>query len=355
VRSSVPGAVARFRAAGVRVVMITGDHASTARAIAAQAGLDLAGGVCTLSELAELPEDARADRVARVNVFARVTPEGKLMLVRALAARGEIVAMTGDGVNDAPALKAAQIGIALGARATDVAREAAALVLTGDDFGTIADAMVLGRRIYENLRRAMLYVIAVHVPIAALSLLPVLLGEPALLLPVHVMFLEMIIDPACTLAFEAETPDAALLARPSRRVGDSLFDRRSLVTGVLQGSVLGLAVLGLYTYALRSQASVDVARATAFSALVLGNLALIAVQRSRTRSAFSEMFRSKNAAATWVTGLATLALVLMLVVPGLRHLAHFALPPAALLGWALVTGLASVLWFDATKWRRQPR
>jgi Ca2+-transporting ATPase len=352
VRASVPAAVQAFRAAGIRVVMITGDHAATARAIAEKAGLDLEGGVMTGAELQALAPEARARAVARVNVFARATPELKLMLVQAFSARGEIVAMTGDGVNDAPALKAADIGVALGVRGTDVAREAAALVLTTEDFGAIAQAIVLGRRIFENLRRAMMYVVAVHVPIAGMAFVPILLGLPSFLFPVHVLFLEMLIDPACTVAMEAESPDPQGLLKPTRAHGEALLGKRNLLVSLLQGCVLFAGVLGASLFAVRTGVDTDAARATGFVALVVGNVTLIHVQRSSTRSTWQTLFHGKNPVALWLSLAALGVLALVLAVPALRGLFHFAVPSAAALGGAIATGVLSAVWFDVVKARR---
>ncbi|HJV59538.1 MAG TPA: HAD-IC family P-type ATPase, partial [Albitalea sp.] len=201
-RASVPGAVAEARRAGIAVVMITGDHATTALEIARQAGIDTQAGALTGAQLQQLDDAALAEAVRRVRVFARVMPEQKLRLVLAFQAHGETVAMTGDGVNDAPALKAAHIGIAMGVRGTDVAREAAGIVLLDEDFGRIVGGVRMGRRIFDNLRKVMTYITAIHVPIAGLALLPVLVGLPPLMWPVHVVLTEMVIDPVCSLAFE---------------------------------------------------------------------------------------------------------------------------------------------------------
>jgi Ca2+-transporting ATPase len=204
------------RQAGIRVVMITGDYPATALAIGENIGLRTANGAVTGAELDALSDDALRGRLATTDVFCRVSPEQKLRLVDALKAQGEIVAMTGDGVNDAPALKAAHIGIAMGGRGTDVAREAASLVLLDDDFGSIVAAVRLGRRVFDNLGKAIAYVVAVHVPIAGLSMIPVLFGWPLVLLPVHILFMELIIDPACSIVFEAEPEEADVMRRPPR-------------------------------------------------------------------------------------------------------------------------------------------
>ncbi len=351
IRDSVPAAVAAFARASVRIVMITGDHASTAAAIARQAGIDLGAGVMTGEQLAGLDESARKAAVKRVCVFARCTPEHKLMIVRALQASGELVAMTGDGVNDAPALKAADVGIALGVGATDVAREAAHLVVTHDDFGVIADGILLGRRVFENLRKAVMYIIAVHVPIAAAALVPVLVGLPGLLFPIHVLFLELVIDPACSIALEAEEPDQRTLMIPARSRGATLFGRRDVVMSVFQGAALACVVVGTYLLASRSLSEAQ-ARATAFVALVVGNLALILVQRSGTRSALVTLLRSRNVAADVLSASALVVLALAILVAPVRELFQFALPPVAAVACAAGAAAAVVLTFDLTKLRR---
>ena len=243
VRPEVPQAIAECRAAGIRVVMMTGDHPATALSVARQAGLGGAGAVVSGAELAALTDDPLQARLADTQVFCRVQPEQTLRLVRAFRARGEVVAMTGDGVNAAPALKAAHIGVAMGARGTDVAREAAALVLLNDDFGSIVTAVRYGRRVFANLRKAIVFVVAVHVPIVGLSLLPVLQGWPMLLMPVHILFLQLIIDPACSVVFEAEPLEADAMQSRPRPPGARLFDRAVIARGLWQGGGLLLLLL----------------------------------------------------------------------------------------------------------------
>jgi Ca2+-transporting ATPase len=237
VRETVPAAVSECRQAGIRVVMITGDYPVTARAIPRQAGIDASGDVLTGRELEKLSDDELARILPATTVFARVLPEQKLRIVKALKAMGHVVAMTGDGVNDAPALKAANIGIAMGGRGSDVAREAAALVLLNDAFESIVAAIRLGRRIFDNLRKALSYILAVHIPIAGLALLPLLFGWPIVFFPVHVVFLELIIDPACSIAFEAEPEEPDTMRRGPRPSSTSLFDRRDVIFGVAQGAI----------------------------------------------------------------------------------------------------------------------
>ncbi len=234
-RPSVTAAVAECRTAGIRVVMITGDHATTARAIATQAGI-ADGDVLTGGDLAELDDAQLAERLKTVTVFARIMPEQKLRIVQAFKADGEIVAMTGDGVNDAPSLKAAHIGIAMGKRGTDVAREASAIVLLDDDFGSIVQSVRLGRRIYDNIRKAMAFIFAVHVPIAGLALLPLFFGLPILFGPIHIALLEMVIDPVCALVFEAERDEGNVMSRPPRDPSEPLFSMAMVAWSVFQAA-----------------------------------------------------------------------------------------------------------------------
>jgi len=345
IRDEVPAAVAECRAAGIRVVMITGDYPETARAIGRQIGL-ASSDVATGPEIAAMTDGELGACVRRVSIFARIVPEQKLRLVRALATENEVVAMTGDGVNDAPALKAAAIGIAMGGRGTDVAREASALVLTDDDFASIVAAMRLGRRIFDNLKKAMGYVIAVHVPIAGLSLIPVLLGWPMLLHPVHVAFLELVIDPACSIAFEAEAEEPGLMQRPPRAKDAPIFDRRMLVLSLLQGVSVLAASLALYVIA--GGDGDDHARTLAFTSLMSGNLALIVVNRSWRVSALSR-HRTRNRTSTAVVVIALALLVTIVSVAPLRSFFAF----GALAGWelalALASGFVALAWFEVLK------
>jgi len=323
IRPAVPAAARQCYEAGIRTVMITGDYPGTAQAIARQAGLANPETMLSGPELEEMSDDALSERVKRVNIFARVTPDQKLRLVKAFKANGEIVAMTGDGVNDAPALKAAHIGVAMGQRGSDVAREAASLVLLEDDFASLVEAVKLGRRIFDNIQNAMCYIIAVHVPTAGMALIPLLFGWPLVFYPVHIVCLEFVIDPACSVAFEAELPANDVMRRPPRSATSRLFDGGMIVASIMQGTSVLIAVVALYGIALSSGVLDGQARAMAFAAIVLGNIGLILVNRSRGGGLLETLARP-NPVLWWIVGGAILGLVLALYVGPLQKIFQFA-------------------------------
>ena len=347
VRPTAVEAVKECRAAGIRVVMITGDYPGTARNIGRQVGLDV-DAVCTGPELDHLAPAGLQACVRTTSVFARVAPEQKLRLVEALKANGEIVAMTGDGVNDAPALKSAHIGIAMGGRGTDVAREASSLVLLDDDFTSIVQAVRLGRRIFDNLQKAMAYIFAVHVPIVGMSLLPVLFRWPLALFPVHIVFLELIIDPACSIVFEAEEEEADVMRRPPRNPRARLFGLRTLALALAQGVVVLALVAAAYGLTLRAGLRENEARAFAFTTLIVSNLGLIFVNRSWTETVLARL-AVPNKALWFVTGGALAFLALALNVPALNEVFLFAKLGPGHFGLAVAVGIVSILWFEALK------
>ena len=338
-RPEVPAAVAECRRAGVRVAMVTGDHPGTALAMAQEAGIDTTGGVMTGADIEALDESTLRERALKTSVFARVMPEQKLKLVQALKAGGEVVAMTGDGVNDAPALKAAHIGIAMGQRGTDVAREAASLVLMEDDFGAIVKGLRLGRRILDNVRKGMVFVLAVHVPIAGLALLPLLAGWPPLFAPVHIAFLELVIDPVCAIVFEAEGDEDDVMARPPRDPAAPVVSRSLVGLGLAQGGA-ALALLGsLYAGLSLAGIAADQVRTAVFAGLVAAVAALVLTNRAYSLPLAASL-RRPNPALWWVLTTTTVLLALVVGVPALRALFGFALPPASAWGLAAVASLA---------------
>ncbi|MDE2401827.1 MAG: cation-translocating P-type ATPase [Burkholderiales bacterium] len=349
VRPDVPQAIAECRAAGIRVVMITGDHPATAISVARQAGLSTNGQFVTGVELPALSDDELCTRLADTNIFCRVQPEQKLRLVQAFRARGDIVAMTGDGVNDAPALKAAHIGVAMGARGTDVAREAAALVLLNDDFSSLVTAVRYGRRVFANLRKAIVFLVAVHIPIVGLSIMPVMLGWPMLLMPVHILFLQLVIDPACSVVFEDEAlePDA-MKARP-RDPGMHLFNAEVLIRGAWQGGGLLAMLLAVYVGVRLTMSSDDLARALTFMVLVVSSLGLIHVNRSWGRTSWRSLWAS-NRYFGWIVLGALALLGAALGIPELSRLFAFARPTPVMLWAGAGAVLVNLLWFEGVKW-----
>ena len=348
VRPTVPGAIQECQTAGIRVIMITGDYPGTAMSIARQIGLDSPDGAISGPEVAAMADRTLRDRVAKASVFARSVPEHKLQLVNALKANGEIVAMTGDGVNDAPALKAAHIGIAMGQRGTDVAREAADLVLLDDDFSSIVQAVRLGRRIFDNLKKAMAYIFAIHVPIAGLSLCAVLFRWPLILEPVHVAFLELIIDPACSIVFEAEEEEADVMRRPPRPPTEHLFNKQMVIMSLLQGSGVLVILLAIFAGALHRGQGEAEARTLTFTALVMANVALIVTNRSWSRSILA-ILRTPNPAMWWVAGGALIFLALVLYVPFLKALFHFSTLQLTDILLCVGAGAVSITWFETLK------
>ncbi len=322
VRATVPSAINECAQAGVKVVMITGDYPSTAAAIGRKIGLSSNGNLLTGPEIESLHEGELRRRIQASNIFARVLPEQKLSLVEAFKANGEIVAMTGDGVNDAPALKAAHIGIAMGGRGTDVAREAASLVLLDDDFATIVEAIRSGRRIFDNLQKAMAFIFAIHVPIAGLALVPLLFDWPLVLTPVHIVFLELIIDPACSIAFEAEPAESNIMQKPPRDPETPLFSARNILFSLFQGGLALAAVLAVFAFALYRGVGDTDARTLSFTTLVIGMIGLIIVNRSWSGNLIQAL-RSPNRAFWWVTAGALGFLATVLYVPSLRSLFRF--------------------------------
>ena len=320
-RANAPAAVAECRTAGVRVIMITGDYPATARAIATEAGIDGAR-VVSGEELESMSDAQLAEAVRECSVFARIRPQQKLRIVEALKRNGNIVAMTGDGVNDAPAMKAAHIGISMGRRGTDVAREASSLVLLDDDFASIVATIRLGRRIYDNLRKAIQYIVAVHIPIAGLALLPFLFGLPLMLMPIHIAILEMVIDPACSIVFESEKEERDVMRRPPRDPKMSVLPRSAALWAVAQGATALALVAAALILGGRAQMPEGDLRAFVFTMLLIMNIGLIVVNRSFRSSIYEALIRANR--ALWIlVGILAVTISVGLYWPPAQSLFHF--------------------------------
>jgi len=347
IRADIAASVAAARRAGVEVAMITGDYPATAVAIARQAGIDADAGVLTGAEIAATPTERLPEKIRDIRVFARVTPKSKLALVEAFKADGHIVAMTGDGVNDGPALAAAHIGVAMGQRGSDVAREAAHIVLLDDSFASVVAGVELGRRISANLRKALTYVTAIHVPIAGLALMPIVMGLPPLLLPAHVVLMELIIDPTCSLAFEAEPGEPDAMSKPPRKPKEALFGARDLLFGFLQGFVILLAVMSVYSIDNGLGVPEPEARGLAFATLIMGNLTL-ALSDSLPKGV--SPFARENLFFWVIAGAATAVVVAGFYVPWLAALLHFEPPNTIKLAFAMALAITAGGWYGM--WRR---
>ncbi len=345
IRPDAAKAIRQCYTAGLRIVMMTGDYPQTALHIAQQVGFQNAGRVISGSELSAMSDAELNDCIRDVQVFARVLPEQKLRLVHALRANGEIVAMAGDGVNDAPAIKAAHIGLAMGARGTDVAREAADLVLTTDDFAAMVQAVLMGRRIFDNLRKAVCYLIAIHIPIAGLSLLPVFLQWPLILLPVHIGFLQLIIDPTCSVVLEAEPPEPDLMNRPPRSPQEPLLQLRHWQRSILYGLSILTTVMIVATLARLNRSPEGAVRALAFVTFIVANLTLIIRSRAENLS-FWAILQRPSPTFRWILLGAITVLGIALYAPLAQHAFHF-----TAVGWQDVTisalaGFLSVIWLE---------
>lgn len=348
IRPTVINAVKEAYQAGINIMMITGDYPGTAQHIAKKIGLKNPKNCLTGEDVEKLDHLELRKIVQTTTIFARVVPEQKLRIVNALKANDEVVAMTGDGVNDAPALKAAHIGVAMGEKGTDVAREAASLVLLNDDFSSIVSAVRLGRRIYTNLKQAMGYILSIHVPIAGISVIPLFFDFPVVLFPAHVAFLELIIDPACSIVFESEKEDKDIMRRPPRNLHEPIFRRKNVLASLLQGLAVLVATFALYAFAIQTGRAESEARAFAFISLVLGNLILIVTNLSQTEN-FYKICRSGNKTLTVVAIGALTCLGAVLYIPFLSTLFHLTPPTTQDLLLIIIVTLLSLAGFELSK------
>lgn len=350
IRPEVPQAIQECKKAGIKVVMITGDYPETAKNIAIQAGMDVGSKILTGKDLENLDEQELIHQIQEVNIFARIVPEQKLQIIRAYKSNGAVVAMTGDGVNDAPALKAADIGIAMGGKGTDVAREASSLVLLDDNFSSIVRAIRSGRKIYDNLQKAMDYIISIHIPIIGLTLIPAFFaGLPILLMPLHIVFMELIIDPVCSVAFESEKEEEGIMERPPREMGSAFFGWRRLMGSMAMGILLLMMVVGVYFLALKEGHTAEEVRAIAFSSLIIGNLFLILTTLSKSRN-FIAVLLERNLPLLTIVVAAVIILSLLINVPGLQEIFDFQNPGAKHFISAIMGSLGVLGILETIKW-----
>ena len=346
VRSEVPGAVSECRKAGIRVVMITGDHPTTASSIARKIGLENPEHVMTGNEIEAFSDFDLTIAAKKINVFSRVMPQQKLRLVNCFKAAGEVVAMTGDGVNDAPALKSANIGIAMGGRGTDVARESADLVLLDDDFTSIVEAIRMGRRIYTNLRNALGYLFAVHIPLAGMSIFPVIFGHPLVFFPAHIAFLHLIIEPASSIAFEAEPASAETMLEAPRNSKDKLLNQKLWLPNVLKGISILIALLSVYYFALNRGLKETEIRALVFTTLIISNIMLIYLSRGTKRSLSEKLTSKPNKVVSYIIFISLLMLSGVLYNESLRNVFNFSYLHSIDLIICILIGIVSVIWME---------
>jgi Ca2+-transporting ATPase len=352
-RESVKNDIAVCNRAGIRVVMITGDNGITASAIAKKIGIPGSDHIITGDMLEAMSDDELREAVENVSIFSRVIPEHKMRIVKAFKENGEIVAMTGDGVNDAPALKYADIGIAMGKRGSEVSREAADLILMDDNFTTIVETVRDGRRIYDNIRKAVGYVFTIHIPIAFASLLAPFLGiEPAalLLLPLHVVLLEVLIDPTCSIVLERQPAETDIMDRRPRNPKEKLLTGRLLGKSVMQGMVVFAASFGAYFVTLAGNpANAAVARAMGLSIIMLANLFLVQVNSSDHDFAFRSVIRLARDKVMWAVNIGTLALLGVILYTPISGYLKLAPLYGKQFFAALGLAAASVLWYELVK------
>lgn len=342
IRPGVKKAIQDCYQAGIRIIMITGDYPETAKAIGESIGLTGNHNILTGEQIAHSTPQQLRQQLKAANICARILPAQKLQIVEALKQNGEIVAMTGDGVNDAPALKAAHMGIAMGLKGTDVAREAADMILTDDNFVSIVNAIRDGRRIYTNIRKAVGFIIAVHVPIALLATIPSFLGWPLILTPVHIVVLELLIDPACTLVFENEPPDADAMHQPPRPPQQKLFNRQVVYRGIMSGLAVACAVLAAYVASSQLSTDPTVIRTIAFSTLIYSNLGLILSYRS-DKGSIAATLRIKNLAFWWVIISISSLMTALVLIPRLQQLFKFSAPTLSNMFMIVIFSILSFL------------
>jgi Ca2+-transporting ATPase len=355
-KEKITETIKTFREAGIPVKMITGDYAETALAMAGQIQLDLNASVLTGDQVLHLSKEELQQKVKQVNIFARMFPEAKLKVIDALKENGEVVAMTGDGVNDGPALKAAHIGIAMGLRGSEVAKTAASLILTDDDLAHMTDAVALGRKIYDNLKKAIQYIVSIHIPIILIVTVPLLLAWKftTIFSPVHVIFLELIMGPTCSIIYENEPMEPGTMHRPPRKAGATFLSLRQLTVSILQGLMITGGSLGIGYYYMQ-QGSDDVSvRTIIFLTLLFSNIFLTLVNRSFYYSVI-KTWSYKNNLVPLIIGITLLFIAALIYVPFTRNLFNLSQLPISVIGICATVAMLCTLWIEVWKFTRRRR
>lgn len=348
-KEGVEEAIKLCKKAGIRVVMITGDYSKTAMAIGEEIGLKFTDKVIVGNEIDSLSENELCEVVKSCDVFSRVIPEQKMKIVKALKKNGEIVAMTGDGVNDAPALKSADIGIAMGQRGTEVAKEAAHMILMDDNFTTIVKSVKDGRRVYDNIRKAMVYILIIHIPIAAMAMFAPLFNLPPLLLPMHIMLLELIIDPTCSIVFEGEPAEANIMENPPRPPQEPLLTRNLTIKVVLQGVVMFLAAFMPFHYMIDLGISSEYARSFSLITFIVANVTLVLVNRSNTELLYHLIKEKGSKVRLIVNSMALIMVFAIVYIPILNGFFRTEKIGIYPLIFAIVLGFISTGWWEIVK------
>lgn len=348
-KEGVKEAIKLCKNAGIRVVMITGDYSKTAMAIGNEIGLKFKDCAITGEEIDSMSDDELCEAVKHCDIFSRVIPEHKMKIIKALKKNGEIVAMTGDGVNDAPALKNADIGIAMGKRGTEVAKEASHMILMDDNFTTIVSSVRDGRRIFDNIRKAMVYIMVIHIPIITLALFSPIFNLPEILLPVHIVLLELIIDPTCSIIFEGEEAEPYIMEQPPRSTKEPLLTKKLTVKVVLQGVAMFLAAFMPFHYLVDGGMNVDAARSFSLMALIVSNVTLVMVNRSNTQYLISIFKESKNKARLFINSLALVMVFAIVYIPGLQSIFRTKALSFKMMLISLAIGFISSAWWELVK------
>jgi Ca2+-transporting ATPase len=353
-KKNIKAVLENFYKAGIAVKIITGDNSATTLAIAKQVEFKGFEKSITGDELIELPESELQEVVLSTSVFVRMFPDAKLKIINALKAKNQIVAMTGDGVNDGPALKAAHIGIAMGKKGTEIAKQAASLVLLEDDLSKMVDAVAMGRKIYGNLKKAIQFVISIHIPIILTVFIPLALGwiYPNIFSPIHIIFLELIMGPTCSIIYENEPMEKNTMVQKPRPFTTTFFSWKELTTSIIQGLVITFGTLFIYQYAVNQGYSEPHTRTMVFAALVTANIFLTLVNRSFYYS-ISATMKYKNNLVPLIIGVTILLTALLLYIKPLTKFFEFEQLNLPQLGMSIVVGFVSVVWFELVKWRKR--